>query len=94
MTATAVFLAGMTTMGFIVASIFFMSFWRRTHDKLFATFGIAFFLLAINQAAIALSGSPRDEQLFAYALRIAAFGLLISAIIGKNIGGGRSDPNS
>lgn len=26
MTATAVFLAGMTTMGFIVAAIFFMSF--------------------------------------------------------------------
>lgn len=54
------------------------------------TFGIAFFLLAINQGAIALSGGPRDEQLFAYALRIVAFGLLISAIMGKNIGGGGS----
>lgn len=90
MTATAVFLAGMTTMGFIVAAIFFMSFWRRTRDGLFMTFGIAFFLLAINQGAIALSGGPRDEQLFAYALRIVAFGLLISAIMGKNIGGGGS----
>jgi len=89
---TAIFLSGMTTMGFVVASVFFMKFWRRTRDPLFATFGTAFFLLAINQAAIALSSIPTEEQIWIYALRITAFGLLISAIIRKNVGGGRSGP--
>ena len=93
MSAMAIFLSGMTTMGFMIASLFFLNFWRRTRDQLFATFGIAFFLLAANQVAIALSSSPRDEQLWVYALRIAAFGLLIAAIIRKNVGGGRSGPS-
>lgn len=93
MTTAAVFLAGMTTMGFLAAALFFMSFWRRTADRLFLTFGVAFFLLAVNQAAIALSSSPREEQIFVYALRIAAFGLLIAAIVGKNVGSGRSGPS-
>ena len=92
MSATAIFLFGMTTMGFMIASLFFLSFWRRTHDPLFAIFGIAFFLLAINQAAVVLSSVPSGEQIWIYALRIIAFGLLIAAIIAKNVGGGRSGP--
>ena len=93
MSIAAIFLSGMTTMGFMVASLFFLNFWRRTRDRLFATFGVAFFLLAINQAVIFLSSVPREEQIWVYALRITAFGLLIAAIIGKNVGGGsRSGP--
>jgi hypothetical protein len=89
MSTTASFLYGMATMGFIVAGLFFLRFWQRTRDRLFLTFGGAFWLLALNQAVVALSGIPREEQSWVYLLRIAAFSLLIVAIIAKNMGGDR-----
>ena len=78
-------LAGMITMGFLLAALFFFRFWRRTRDLLFATFGAAFVLLALNQAVVALALLPREEQPYAYLLRLVAFGLLIVAIIRKNV---------
>jgi len=90
--ATAIFLSGMTTMGFVVAALFFFNFWRRTLERLFLAFGVSFFLLAINQTVLALSSISRDEQTWVYALRITAFGLLIAAIIGKNVGNDKSGP--
>jgi hypothetical protein len=81
----AQFLMGANTMGFIAAGVFFLRFWRRTHDSLFAVFSVAFLLLAANQALVALSGIPREEQSPIYLLRLAAFSLLIIAIIRKNM---------
>jgi hypothetical protein len=85
MSALTNFLAGMTTMGFLVAAVFFVRFWWRTRDGLFATFGAAFLLLALNQAVVALALLPREEQPYAYLLRLLAFGLLIVAIVRKNV---------
>ena len=56
------FLAGAIAMGFAVAALFFLRFWRRTRDVLFLAFAAAFALLAANHALIALSGAPREEQ--------------------------------
>jgi hypothetical protein len=80
------FLSGMTTMGYVIAGLFFFRFWLRTTDKLFAFFGVAFCLLAISQALSALADIPRDDQSWIYLLRFAAFMLLIAGIIGKNLG--------
>ena len=79
------FLAGMITMGFLLAALFFVRFWWRTRDSLFATFGAAFLLLAVNQAVVALALLSREEQPYAYLLRLLAFGLIIIAIIRKNV---------
>jgi hypothetical protein len=80
------FLAGMITMGFLVAGLFFIRFWWRTRDSLFIAFGCAFVLLALNQAVVALALLPREEQPYVYLLRLVAFGLLIVAIVRKNMG--------
>jgi hypothetical protein len=53
---------------------------------LFMLFGLAFGLLALNQVLVALSGIPRDEQSLIYLIRLAAFVLIIVAIVRKNIG--------
>lgn len=82
------FLYGMTTLGFLMAALFFVRFWRRTGDVLFATFAVAFVLLALNQALLGIWGSPREDQSLFYIPRLAAFVLLIAAIISKNINGG------
>jgi hypothetical protein len=81
----AVFLGGMATMGFLLAGLFFFRFWVRTKDSLFAKFGIAFWLLAANQAFINVSGIPREDLSWAYILRILAFAMLIYGIVGKNL---------
>ena len=88
-TALASFLSGLITMGFVIAALFFFRFWRRTRDALFLAFGLAFLLLALNQALIGLSDVTGEERSFLYIPRLAAFALLIAAIVGKNIRGGQ-----
>ena len=78
------FFAGAISMGFAVAAMFFLRFWRRTRDLLFLAFAAAFALLAANHALIALSGAPREEQTPYFLLRLAAFVLIIAAVLWKN----------
>jgi hypothetical protein len=72
-------------MGYAIAGLFFLRFWSRTRDLLFMAFAVAFWLLALNQALVALSEAPREEQTWFYLLRLAAFLLIIAAIVGKNL---------
>jgi hypothetical protein len=76
--------SGAISMGFAVAGVFFLRFWRRTRDVLFLIFAAAFGLLAANQGLLALSGAPREEQSPYFLLRLAAFVLIIAAILWKN----------
>ena len=79
------FLSGMTTMGFIVASLFFFRFWRRTGDEIFVYFGASFCMLAVSQAIGSLVEIPGDDRAWIYLLRLAAFALLIVGIVVKNV---------
>lgn len=81
------FLSGLITMGFLIAALFFFRFWKRTRDALFLTFGFAFLLLALNQALIGLSDVTGEGRSLLYLPRLAAFALLIAAIVSKNLGG-------
>ena len=83
---SADFFSGMIAMGFAVCAVFFLRFWRRTRDSLFLVFSIAFLLLAFNQALTTLLGLPLEERSWLYLLRLAAFLIIIGAIVRKNIG--------
>jgi membrane-associated PAP2 superfamily phosphatase len=78
------FLGGLTAMGFAVAGLFFLRFWTRTRDRLFALFALAFWLLALNQGLLAALREAREEHTWIYLLRLAAFVLIIFAIVSKN----------
>lgn len=80
------FFSGMITMGFGVCTLFFLRFWRRTRDSLFLVFSFAFMLLSLNQALSTLLGLPIEERSWLYLLRLAAFLIIIVAIVRKNIG--------
>ena len=80
-----IYASGAVTMGYLVAGLFFLRFWFRTRDSLFAVFAAAFWLLALNQGITALSGVPREELSWVYLLRLAAFSLIIAAVIRKNV---------
>lgn len=82
------FLAGLITMGEIVAGLFFLRFWTRTRDGLFLAFAAAFWLLAANQALLALTDAV-EERSWIYLLRVAAFLLIIAAVAAKNSKGRR-----
>lgn len=78
------FVAGLITMGHLVAGLFFLRFWSRTRDALFAAFAIAFWLLAANQALLAGANIVDEERSSIYLLRVAAFAIIIAAVILKN----------
>jgi hypothetical protein len=79
------FLAGALVVGFLTAGLFFLKFWRQTGDALFLAFAAAFGLLAANQAAPTLLGIPSESQAPVYLLRLAGFGLIIWAVLRKNM---------
>lgn len=81
---TSALISGLVTMGFLVASLFFARFWRRTGDGLFAAFSAAFLLFALNQALTVLLDLEREELGWIYLLRLAGFLLIILAIVQKN----------
>jgi Family of unknown function (DUF5985) len=86
MSALSVFLAGVISAGHALAAMFFLKFWRRTGDTLFAAFSAAFCLLALNQFLAAEINIPREEQSWIYLLRLGAFVLIAAAILYKNLG--------
>ena len=78
------FLSGAVSLGFIVCALFFLRFWRRTRDGLFMAFALAFSLLGLGQAILALANIPTEERGSIYLLRLAAFALILIAIVRKN----------
>ena len=84
------FMSGAVSMGFLVCSLFFWRFWARTRDELFLAFAVAFALLSMGQALLALTGIPVEERSWLYLFRLAAFLLIILAIWRKNLRGKRS----
>ena len=79
------FMSGAVTMGFAIAAIFFLRFWRSTADRVFLAFAAAFFLLALGQALAAWLGTGDERVGYAYLLRFFAFVLILIAIIDKNM---------
>jgi hypothetical protein len=77
------FMLGAIVMACFVAGIFFLRFWRKTHDRLFAMFAAAFWLLGVNW--LALGFVVQDEvRTVLYVVRLLAFILILVAIIDKN----------
>ena len=80
------FFAGFLAAGFLVAALFFLRFWNRTRDGLFMAFALAFALLALQQFLTIFLGLPEEDRSWIYLLRLAAFSILIFAILRKNVG--------
>ena len=74
---------GALVMGGTVIGLYFLRAWRRGGDALFLYFAGAFWLLALNWLLLTLI---REDEVRTplYALRIVAFGLIITGIWNKN----------
>jgi hypothetical protein len=79
------FLAGAAALGYALAAVFFLRFWRATRDRLFLAFAAAFALLAANQVLAALIEAGDERTPFVYSLRVLGFLLILAAIVDKNL---------
>jgi len=78
------FISGILTMGYIVAGIFFLRFWRDSRDRLFAMFGAAFFILALQRIGLEFTTDMPERTTVWYFVRLLAFLIIIVAIFDKN----------
>ncbi len=79
------FLSGLITATFLVCALFFVRFWARARDTLFAGFAITFFLLALGQGLTTTFNLEAEERTWIYLMRLGAFVILIITIIRKNL---------
>jgi hypothetical protein len=84
----ALLVSGAIVMGYGVAGLFFLRFWRETRDRLFLIFAGAFWILGLQRLALALSHNMVEDDTGLYLVRLFAFLLILGAIVDKN----RSSP--
>jgi membrane-associated PAP2 superfamily phosphatase len=78
------FLGGAISMGFLVAGLFFLRFWRTTRDRLFLFFAAAFFILMAERVVRGAMEIRTEWVPYVYMIRLAAFVLILIAILDKN----------
>jgi len=83
------FLSGAVTAGYLVAAGFFFRFFRKTGDRLFVAFAVAFLFFALNQALVGLFHVTTEPESLVYVLRILGFVVILAAILDKNVRRGR-----
>jgi uncharacterized membrane protein YeiB len=87
--------SGAILMGYGVCALFFLRFWRQTHDRLFLVFALAFGLLGLQRLALVLTEPVEESRTGLYVVRLVAFLLILGAIVDKNRGDhGGSGPTS
>ena len=77
-------ISGVLVAGDAVAGLFFLRFWLASRDRLFAMFAAAFWILGIQRLLLAVTRAIFEDQALFYTLRLAAFVIIIAAIIDKN----------
>jgi peptidoglycan/LPS O-acetylase OafA/YrhL len=79
------FLQGAITAGYLVCGVFFLRFWRRTAERLFLAFSVAFAFLAMNQVLAWFLEAGDERTAYVYSLRVIGFVLILAAIVDKNV---------
>ena len=78
------FASGALMLGFVVLGLFFSAFWKRTADRLFGFFAVAFFLLAFERFVLVMVSPDHESHYMVYLVRLAAFTTLALAIWDRN----------
>lgn len=73
----------------LLASLFFLRFWRQSRDRFFLYFGLAFLLQGVGRIAPAFGMTAPHEELL-YLSRLVAYLLIVLAIWTKNSAGVRA----
>lgn len=77
-------LTGAVAMASFVAALFFLRFWQRTRDSFFLFFAFAFGIDALSRFVLGIARVSDETEPLYYVPRLAAFALIVIAIIIKN----------
>jgi len=76
---------GAITMGSLVIALFFLRFWRDSHDRFFLYFALSFFIEGVHRLYSALHDNGGEDSPLHYLIRLLAYGLILWAILEKNL---------
>jgi len=77
-------LLGAISVSFYLAGMYFFRFWRRTRDRFFLCFALAFWMESISRAILGIWPAPSEDTPLVYGIRLLAYGLILFAIWEKN----------
>ena len=83
-TILVLLISGAIVMGYAVAGLFFLRFWRETRDRLFLIFALSFWLLCVQRLALTFTRHMIEDDTGLYLIRLFAFLLILGAIVDRN----------
>ena len=79
------FLQGGTMLASLGVALFFVRYWRRSGDRLFLAFSLAFLVFAVNRVLLSVLEEESEARTYVYLLRALAFLLIALAVVDKNL---------
>ena len=77
-------ISGATVMASAIAGLYFLRFWKSSRDPFFLYFAVAFWIQSAQWLHAGLSRAPDDYSPLYYLARLAAYVLIVYAIVRKN----------
>ena len=78
------FLLGIIATASLTAGLFFLRFWKKSHDRLFLAFAAFFFIEVATRITLLGFERPNEGSPWIYLIRLAALIVLLAAIVAKN----------
>jgi len=79
-----IFLLGVITTSSLVASLFFLRFWRSTKDLLFLAFAVFFVIEGGSHAFVVSLSHPNEGSVWLFLVRLLSILAVLGAILWKN----------
>jgi uncharacterized membrane protein HdeD (DUF308 family) len=77
-------LLGAIAMASFTIGLFFLRFWKKTRDRFFLFFAVAFSLEGLNRTLLGLNYNSNENEPIYYLVRLISFVLILIAIVDKN----------
>jgi hypothetical protein len=77
-------LTGAIGMASLIAALFFLRFWKTTHDRFFLYFAVSFLIQGVNRFFLVQGVQASDDTPIGYLFRLISYMLIVIAVIEKN----------
>jgi hypothetical protein len=77
-------LTGAIGMASLIAALFFLRFWKTTHDRFFLYFAVSFLIQGVNRFFLVQGAQASDDTPIGYLFRLISYMLIVIAVIEKN----------
>ncbi|TXF98961.1 DUF5985 family protein [Massilia arenae] len=78
-------LAGAIAMASLIIALFFLRFWRASGDRFFLYFALSFGIEGLHRVYAVMRDSGGEDSPLHYLIRLLAYGLILWAILEKNL---------